>query len=78
MILQSLVHLYDELSRQGKVAKEGWGDCKSIPSSGNQYIRTADRHYFCSEKSPPREEREGNSYRNDCASSGYPGSRNQS
>lgn len=28
MILQSLVHLYDELSRQGKVAKEGWGIAK--------------------------------------------------
>lgn len=28
MILQSLVHLYDELSRQGKVAREGWGIAK--------------------------------------------------
>lgn len=28
MILQSLVRLYDELSRQGKVAREGWGTAK--------------------------------------------------
>lgn len=28
MILQSLVHLYEELSQQGKVAKEGWGTAK--------------------------------------------------
>lgn len=28
MILQSLVHLYDELSRQGKVARAGWGIAK--------------------------------------------------
>lgn len=28
MILQSLVRLYDELSRRGKVAREGWGTAK--------------------------------------------------
>lgn len=28
MILQALVHLYDELCKQGKIAQEGWGIAK--------------------------------------------------
>lgn len=28
MILQALVHLYDELCKQGKIAEEGWGVAK--------------------------------------------------
>ena len=58
MILSALVHLYEELCKQGKIQAEGWGIAKVTHRILLDKEGASLWDYFCPQKGTEREKRE--------------------